>query len=518
MKLEVAVTDLSPTSKELTVEVPVEEVDTAYDKALDEYTRYARIPGFRQGRAPRSVVRQRFSKELRDDVISRLLPPALSHAVADHKLHPIGDPDVRFDPADFRKGEPLRFGVQLEVIPEFELSPYRGIALTRHNIVITDDDLDRVVDTFRQEAAEFVTIDDRPAETGDFVSVNLIGKYVVAATDSAPGSEPATDQSSVVEPADSSAASSAGNPPEDLVADELLIEIGGQGVQPDFTINLTGVKAGDIRQFRVVYPADFTSPGLAGQTLDFTATVCAVRRKELPEITDENIGQFGRFESVEQMRRETREALQKRYNEMTEGWLRDDLIRSIITAYDFEIPAKFLQNQYSNRARDFVQRVFSSGLSPTDLAKIDLRKRMGQIQRSVANEIRSSLVLQRIGEAESVKITSEDVAAEIARRAAAEGVTEAELYDRLSKADTISSLETGLFYDTVLKHLLGLAQVSDVEITIEEANKRNQEADSDEQEGDQPDALLASANPGEDSPPDATGSALNQQPDNDPTT
>lgn len=499
MKLEVAVKDISPTRRELTVEIPVEEVNTAYDKALDEYTRYARIPGFRQGRAPRSVVRQRFSKELKDEVVSKLLPHALSHAVTDNKLQPIGDPDLQFDRSAFRQGEPLRFGVQLEVIPDFELRPYRGIKLTRRVVTVSEEDVDRIIDSFRQSAAEFVTVDDRPAELGDFVSVDLHGKYVLPADDSAVNSTDAADPS----PEQSA------EQLEDLKAEDLQVEIGGEGVHPEFTSNLTGVKADDVRQFRVAYAPDFTSKGLAGKTLDFTAKVIAVRRKELPELTDENIGQFGRFESVDHLRRETREMLQTRYSQRTDAWLKEDLLDAIGADYDFEMPQRFFQNQYNQRAQQFIQGLFSSGLTPDQIARVNVRRELKQLNKTITREIRSSLILQRIGVAESVKVTREDVEAEVLRRAAAEGVPVAEMYDRLTKDDAVSSIESGLFYDNTLKHLLGLSEITDTEITTDEAAARDSEAsqpDDDSDDGDEPageDAEASSTS--DDSPSPATG-------------
>ena len=474
LKLEVAVKDVSPTRRELTVEVPVEEVTSAYDKVLDEYTRYARIPGFRQGRAPRSVVKQRFSKELKEEVISKLLPHALSHAVADNKLQPIGEPDLQFDQAAFRLSEPLRFGVNLEVAPEFELLPYRGIKLNRRNIAVTEEDVDKFIEEYRQNGAEFVTVDDRPAEMGDFVSVNLVGKYVSSAINPAAPASTSTDQ-----PADNAADLSPESPDEkleDLKAEDLQVELGGEGVQPEFTSNLIGVKADDVREFRVAYPEDFTSKGLAGRVLDFTLTVVAVRRKELPTINDENVAQFGPFETVEQMRRDLLDSLRSRYGARTEEWLRQDLLDAVISSYDFEIPEKFFQAQYNHRAQDFIRRLFSSRLSPEQLAAVDVRKELKRLSRKITEEIRTGLVLQRIGQAEGITTTDEEVAAEIASRAAAAGVSEDEMYDRLTKNNAVSSIETSLFYDKTVSHLLELAEVTATEITTSDVLQLDAEA------------------------------------------
>ena len=446
MKLEVAVTDVSPSRKELTIEVPVEEVGAAYEKAYQDYTRYAKVPGFRQGRVPRSVIKQRFAKDLSGEVISAIVPHALSHAIQDHQIRAIGDPDINPDDLQVKEGSPLRFKVAIEVIPQFELGQYKGLKLTRRIARVGEEEIDRLVDYWRESAAEFVPVEDRPAEKGDFVSVNLIGKYI----------EPAEE--------------------EDLKSDDLQIEIGNENVQPEFSANLTGVKSGDVREFRVVYPADFSAKGLAGKTLDFTATVVAVRRKELPAIDDETVKQFGPYENAADMRLKVREMLEKSAKTRADQRLNDELITEIVSTHNFEIPNKLFQKQREVRARHYLQRLFNSGLPPEEISRIDLQEDFKRIEHAVSREIRSSIVFERIGEAEAVKVTEDEVRAEVARRAVAEGITEAQLFDRLTKDDALSSIESSLFYEKVMKHVIAAAEVTDLEVTAEEEAEYDQKA------------------------------------------
>jgi len=446
LKLEVAVTDVSPSRKELTIEVPVEEVGAAYEKAYQDYTRYAKVPGFRQGRVPRSVIKQRFAKDLSGEVISAIVPHALSHAIQDHQIRAIGDPDINPDDLQVKEGSPLRFKVAIEVIPQFELGQYKGLKLTRRIARVTDEDIDRLVDYWRESAAEFVPVEDRPAEKGDFVSVNLVGKYV----------DPVEE--------------------EDLKSDDLQIEIGSESVQPEFSTNLTGVKSGDVRDFRVVYPADFSAKGLAGKTLDFTATVVAVRRKELPAIDDESVKQFGPYENAADMRQKVREMLEKSATTRADQRLNDEMITEIVSSHNFEIPNNLFQKQREARARHYLQRLFNSGLPPEEIAKIDLKTDFKRIEHAVAREIRSSIIFERIGEAESVKVSEDDVHEEIARRAAAEGISEGQLYERLTKEDALSSIESSLFYEKVMKHVIAAAEVTDLEVTAEEEAEYDQKA------------------------------------------
>src|SRR5262249_24989353 len=140
------------------------------------YMRYAKVPGFRPGRVPRGVIKQRFAKEVKDEVIGKLLPHALEHAITDHKLHVVGNPHI--DDISVNEGEPMRFKATVEVLPEFELKEYKGLKLAKRVARVTDEDVENALERFRESAAEFVPVEDRPSQDGDFVSVNLVGKYV----------------------------------------------------------------------------------------------------------------------------------------------------------------------------------------------------------------------------------------------------------------------------------------------------------------------------------------------------
>ena len=257
MNLQVVVADIADCQKELTIEIPASDVQTEYNKAYDAYSRHAKIPGFRPGKVPRAVVKQRYAKEIKGEVINNLLPHAIGHAIEDHKLKVIGSPNVNPDEIDIKEGEPLSFKSQVTVLPDFELKSYDGVKVTKRVARVTDEVVERTMQELRAQAAQLVPVEDRASQTGDFVSINLVGKYV--------------------------------DPPEeeDLKTEDLVIELGAEGVQAEFNDNLTGVKEGDVKEFTVKYPEDFPSKGLGGKTLDFTATINSVKIKELPELDDD---------------------------------------------------------------------------------------------------------------------------------------------------------------------------------------------------------------------------------------
>lgn len=442
MKLEVAVTDVSQSKKDLSIEVAADEVKAEFDKTYEAYARHVKVPGFRPGRVPRGVVKQRFGKEVKDEVIGRLLPHALEHAIVDNQLRVIGEPAI----TDYsvNEGEPLKFKVSVEVLPEFELKDYKGLKAEKRVARVTDEDVDRVIEQWREDAAEFVPVEDRPSQDGDFVSVNLVGKYI----------EPQEE--------------------EELTSEDVQIEIGAEAVQLEFSDNLRGVKAGDVREFRVSYPEDFTSKGLAGKTLDFTVTVVAVRRKELPELDDDFAQEAGEYESVQKMRDDIRANLQKNAEQRAEGGVRDDLLRQIIGDYDFEVPSSLVEQQAAERTRELAYYLLRSGMASQSVNEINWEERMNEARTQAVRDIRTALVVGRISEAEGIEIAPEEAEAEIERMAEATEEPVEQLKDRLTKNNALSSIENRLRYQKALD-----AVVNHAEITVEEViGKQEAEAEA----------------------------------------
>lgn len=435
MKLEVAVADISQSRKDLTIEVAAEEVKAEFEKTYDAYSRYAKVPGFRPGRVPRGVVKQRFAKDVREEVIGRLLPHALQHAIIDHKLHVVGEPSI--DDIDVNDGGPLKFKASVEVIPEFELQDYKGLKLTRKVAGVTDQDVDQVLDRWRQSSAEFVPVEDRPSQTGDFVSVNLVGKFVESPE------------------------------AEDVTADDVRIELGSEWVQPEFNEHLTGVKTGDVRDFRVVYPEDFDSKGLAGKTLDFTATVVSVRQKELPELDDDFAIERGEYKSLQEMRDQVRQDLISQAERDADLRLRADLVDQIIGRYDFEIPSSLIEQQATDRTRELAYMMMRNGMSPQSIRQMNWDDRLNEARGLAVKDVRAALVVSRIGDAENIEVSASEVDAEIDNMAASSGETPANLKARLTKDEALSSIENRLRYQKVLDAVLSAAEISTEELVVE---------------------------------------------------
>jgi trigger factor len=432
LKLQVAIADLPQCRKDLTIEVAADEVKAEFEKSYESLLRSVKIPGFRPGRVPREIIKQRFGKDIKEAVTQSLLPHAIEHAITDHKLQIVSQPQI--NDVSINEGEPLKFRATVEVMPEFELKEYRGLTATKRIARVTDEDIERTIERFRQSLAVFVPIEDRPAQDGDFVSVNLAGKYV----------EPQEE--------------------DDLNAEEVQIELGSKGTLPAFTENLRGVVAGDVREFQVKYPDDFTSQGLAGKALDFTVTVFAVRGKEIPELDDDFARDYGLGESLEETREKVRETLMAEAEGRADQNLHDKLLRRIMTDYDFDVPSALVERRAAERTQELAYLLLQNGIQP-QMIRDHLGAQMNETRTQAEFDVRSALVMARIVDAENIKLTENEVDAEIERMAMMSGEPAERLKARLTKDESLSSIENRLYYQKALEVIVTHAEITTEEIT-----------------------------------------------------
>lgn len=443
--MEVAIADVSQCAKDLTIEVPADEVKAEFEKVYDLYSKNVKVPGFRPGRVPRSVIKQRFNKEIKDEVAGEIIPHALSHALQDHKLRAVAEPSLL--ELSVVEGEPLKFTARIEILAEFELARYKGIKATRRIVKVSEEDVEKTIERWRESHSEVVPVEDRPSQIGDIVSINIVGKYV--------------------EPAEA----------EDLKTEGLDVELGTEGVQQEFTDNLLGVNAGDVREFRVAYPADFSSEGLAGKTLDFTANVIAVRKKELPELDDEFAKLLGRGETLEEMREQVREGLGNEALNRADTALRNDLISQLLDLHAFEVPESLVTEQTYKMANDFANSLARMGLPRQTIKNWDWASHLQESRERAARDLRASLLISKIGSAENLAVTEEEVEGEIARIAEQAGAPIDEVKASLTKEDALSSIQSRLLYDKTIAFIIDSSEITDEEITAAQAQAEQEQAE-----------------------------------------
>lgn len=418
--MNITVTDEQHCKKKLRLEIPGDIVRTETDKMAAKLARQVTVPGFRRGHVPNSVVKTRFRKELRDEVLSHLLPHSLEDAIREKDLKVIGEPAV--DDLKFGEDESIDVTFAIEVAPEFEVSNYKSLPLTRRVYKIRDEDVERTLDGLRERNAELVPVEDRPAQLGDLVTVNLIGE---------------------IEPKPDAAEEGAAATKEELSINQqdIQIELGGKGVLKEFTDTLAGASPGDRREFVVEYPSDYKPENYAGRSVSYTAEVTAVRFKEVPAADNEFAQGVGeQFKTIEELRADIREKLEHEGEHRSDAELRSALMEQLVDRNRFDVPEYIVEKQMDSRLNTFARQLAGQGLDPRSL-KIDWDSLRESQRERAEREVRGSFVLDRIAEAEKLDATDADLDQEISQLAQRTGVAEDALKARLTKEGSLDSIK-----------------------------------------------------------------------------
>jgi trigger factor len=265
--------------REVELEIPAENVQKATEKVARDIARVARVPGFRPGKAPITLIRRRFADDIQGEVVQSLVPEYLEKALDEKKMTPVTRPEV--DQVQFKEGEPLKFRAVFEVLPDFELGDYKNLQVSIDEIKIGDEQVEKTLEEMRERGASYVPVEGRPAKDGDYVLLKLIGTP-------AGGGEP-------------------------VQADNILCHLGGEETLESFTENLRGANPGETKQFESRYPDDYPDQKLAGKTYNYSVDVQGIKEKKLPELNDEfakdAAGEQGGVTTLEELRKKIRENL-----------------------------------------------------------------------------------------------------------------------------------------------------------------------------------------------------------------
>ncbi|HEU4797119.1 MAG TPA: trigger factor [Pyrinomonadaceae bacterium] len=435
MKTEL--TDVSQTRKEIRIEIEPAVVRSTYDRISDQYTKAAKVPGFRPGHAPRSVIRTRYKNEIRTEVLRELVPEAVNNAIDEHSLTAIGEPNVELDNSEALEhpgDEPLTVKVGVEVLPQIKLDNYKGLEAERRVRPITDEDIDKTIENLRDASASLQPVEDRAAELGDTVTINARGNYVEQPEE------------------------------EEITVDGVEVVLGGPGVMEEFTDNLLGVRPDDKKSFVVEYPADYNSPGLAGKKIEYHAEVTGVSRKELPEVDDEWVKSLGYDFDLATLKSKIREDLEMRIKAEADRRMRDEVMRKLIDAHPFEVPESLVEQQTQSRLQALVRDMMGRGYDPRN-ENLDWERARDEMKGQAADDVRATMLLETIAENENITVTNEEVEAEINAIVESSQRPKIEVRAALTKAGGERSIAHRLRNRKALDLLIENANITEAEWT-----------------------------------------------------
>jgi len=408
--------------REISVEIPADVVAKQQEALVQQYSKQARIPGFRKGKVPASMVRNRFSSEITSDVVEHLVPQYFREAVMKGGFRPVSQPHIYG--LEFTPGEPIKFKAAFEVLPEFELGDYKAIKVEKPRVAVSDEEIDAEIAKVQERQASFDPVnDDRGAENGEFVQVSFEARPKGLADDEPETKTAETKDAKGTEAADTksegTAATETKEAAQPVQMEEVLVEIGGANTIPEFTENLSGAKAGEERSFEVSYPADFYDKRLAGLTFDYKVKVNAIKKKTLPELNDDFAKELSPdFQTLEDLRQRFRETMEAELKHKAEHEAKDKLIEELVAKHDFPVPRSMVEHQIDLRLERGLRALAAQGMKTEDMRRMDFgRLRAGQ-EEFATKEVKSSVLLAKIAIKENIQVSNEELDSEIEAMAA----------------------------------------------------------------------------------------------------
>jgi trigger factor len=411
-------TEATPSCRrEIELEIPADEVSKSMEKVAREIARVARVPGFRPGKAPVTLIRRRFADDIKSEVLQSLIPERIEKALEERKLVPVTRPQV--DHVDFPEAGPVKFRAVFEVFPEFELGEYKGLEVEVDAVEVTDVDVAKTIEEMRSRAATFVPVEGRALADGDFAVLKIIGVP-------AGGGEP-------------------------IQAENVLCHIGAEETMEAFNTNLRGAQPGDKKQFEATYPADYPDPKLGGKSFHYTVDVIGVKEKKLPELNDE-FAKDVEAASLDDLRAKIRQNLAAERDHRQREQAEQKLIEALIAKHDFPVPEALVEHQQDARLERVVRSLAGQGVDPraVNVDWVSLRQR--QRERAVG-DVKAEMLLDKVATAENIEVSEEEFEQQIAHLAEHSGETAQAFRARLTKQGSLDRMKSKLRSDKTLEWL-----------------------------------------------------------------
>jgi len=369
-------------TRELVLDVPADEVSKAFHAVTRNYQKYAKLPGFRPGKVPESVIKRKFASDIRKEVIDGLLPSRFSKGVNDLGLHPVGQPQVT--ELTVEDGQPLHVKAVFEYLPDFSIEGYEQVTVTKPSVELTEDEFHHEMTQLRESRAVVEPVEeDRPLTDGDWAQISYSGN-VVDDAEAAP-----------------------------ISGEDSLVEVGGKDTLDAFNQVLRGAKAGQELKAEVIYPADYPEAKLQGKTVAYEVTVKSIKKRVLPELNDEFAKEMGNYESLAQLENAVREHMANRKRRSVEAETKDRLFAALVEKFQFPVPESLVQDQIDARLERGLRALAAQGMNPEQMRKLDFGRLRGAQRDSAVAEVKAHLLLDRIAEKEGVTVSEEELDREL---------------------------------------------------------------------------------------------------------
>ena len=441
--MQASVATTSPIERTVTITVPASEVDHADNALLLETAKTVRLNGFRKGHVPMAVVQQRYGKDVRNEIVGEIMRQHYVPAVTENELNPAGWPKI--DATVDEAGKDLEFVATLEIYPEIELKPIEGAEIERPQAEVTDADVEEMIETLRKQNASWTDVE-RAAADGDQVKIDFEGFLGEEAF-------------------------------EGGKAEGHELVLGSNSFIPGFEEQLVGAAAGDDKEIKVSFPADYQAEHLAGQEATFKVKVHAVKAQELPEVNEEFIAQFGlEAADVESFKVEVKKNMQRELKNAIENRVKQQVLAELTKANDILVPQALADQEIDGLKRQAAQQ-FGLG------EDFDVSQLPGELfQDQAVQRVKTGLLLSEVVSSNEMDVSDEELNARVEEMAQQyqDPAQVTEYYG--SNEQARNQLKSVLLEEKAVDKLLAQAQVKDVAMSYQEALQAAQQQEEAEEE------------------------------------
>ncbi len=420
--------DVSDTRKSLTVEIPSDIVDAEIDRISRDYTKSAKLPGFRPGKVPEKLVRQRYRDQIHQDVMRELIPRAIDEALTERGVEPVDTPNV--SEVKLEQGQPLTFTAAFDTVPPVDPGDLSTLSVKKIAVAVDEPAVDAALERLRDRAAKFVPVEGRSVQHGDTVGLDLERREGT-------GGDPKSDKH-----------------------ENVSIEIGSPINPPGFDDQTTGMNVGETKTFTVHFPEDYSVAEMRNTDLTYTVTVREIRQRIVPALDDEFAKDLGDFETLDALRARVRQDLEAEARAAARRDQRGELMKQLAQRVPFELPDVLVDREMDRRLEEFARQLIGQGIDPRQ-ANIDWQQ-FRQAQRDQAkNSVAGAIVLDEIAKRENLVVGDAEVEHEVGHFAEQSGRTPAAVRASLEKEGGLARLTVGLRREKAIEYALGQATITD---------------------------------------------------------
>lgn len=440
--MNISVERLPDCKARLSVEIPASKVNSERDQLVAAYAQQARIPGFRPGKAPKSAVEKRYSKEINGELSERLVSQAVHQAGSDENLEILGVSQVESEL--FGPDGSFAWAAEVVISPEFQLPDYSSIPVEVPRNEISDEQVDGVLERMRQNQAEFNEVSDRALQTGDIAVVSW-----TATLDGTPLGE-------AIE----------ADVPQLAESEEYWVKLPAEGEDnnflPGFAETLAGLSTGDQKDVEITLPDEFQPEELQGKTVVFATTVKEIKEQVLPEIDEEFAAKVGEGKSLEEVKSDIRQGLEAEGERMRENMITNQILAHLGERLEFELPEHLVFNETQRQVNDMVYESYQRG-ADQNLIEEHQSEILESAQTRAKMNLKTTFILEKIAEAETISATDEELSRHIAMSAAQSGRPVKKVLQELKKNNGLPSARHDIMIGKVLEFLRSKVELTEVD-------------------------------------------------------